>query len=89
MKAQYDPEFIKILKKQNVRIRKSFREAIRIFSKSPFDPRLNNHKLQREHKGYRSINITANWRALYREFQEGKDTIAYFVTLGIHRELYK
>lgn len=89
MKAQYDPEFIKILKKQNVRIRKNFRKAIEIFSKSPFDLRLNNHKLQREHKGYRSINITADCRALYREMKEGKDTIAYFVTLGTHKELYK
>lgn len=89
MKAQYDPEFIEILKKQNVRIRKNFRKAIKIFSKSPFDSRLNNHKLRREYKGHRSINITSDWRALYREFREEKDIVAYFVTLGTHKQLYK
>jgi len=40
-------------------------------------------------KGYRSIDITGNWRAIYAEKVEGKDIVAYFVALGTHRELYK
>lgn len=89
MKVQYDPEFIKKLKKQNVRILKSFRKTIKIFSKNPFDARLHNHSLEREYKGCRSINITADWRAIYEEVNEGEEIIVYFITFGTHKKLYK
>lgn len=90
MRVQYDPEFIKILKKQNARIRKNFREAIEIFHKNPLESKLNNHKLKGKYEGHRSINITADWRAIYEDVKDRKDDpIAYFVTLGTHRQLYK
>lgn len=90
MRVQYDPDFIRTLKKQNVRIRKSFREAIEIFHENPLNSRLNNHKLKGKYEGHESINITSDWRAIYEEVKETKGvTIAYFVALGTHRELYK
>lgn len=90
MKIQYDPEFIERLKKQNVRIRKSFRKAIKIFSKNPSDARLHNHRLEKEYEGYRSIDITADWRAIYEEVRQGKDDfLIYFITLGTHKQLYR
>lgn len=89
MIRKYDPEFIRTLKKKNVRIRKSFREKIAIFVKDPYDPQLNNHSLREPYQGYRSIDITADYRALYREAQIGEDTVAYFVALGTHEELYR
>ena len=85
----YDPEFLKKLKKVNVRIRKSAKEKLLLFSKNPNDPQLNNHTLQTEYLGYRSIDITADYRALYIEIHEGEETIAYFVLLGTHPELYR
>lgn len=89
MKRQYDPEFIKALKKADVRIHKSFRKRISIFAKNPYDSILNNHKLKREHKGYRSIDITNDWRALYVEKTAGEETVAYFSAIGTHKQLYK
>jgi len=88
MKIQYDPEFIKQLKKTNVRIRKSFIKRIYIFQRNPKDPILRNHELRGEWKGYRSINITADWRALYEEIHAGGEIIAYFSFIGTHKELY-
>lgn len=88
MKRQYDPAFIQSLKKANVRIRKSFRNAIYIFAKDPNSPELNNHSLQREYAGFRSIDITSDWRAIYIEKTEGLDRVAYFVALGMHDMLY-
>ncbi|MGI8419721.1 MAG: type II toxin-antitoxin system YafQ family toxin [Candidatus Levyibacteriota bacterium] len=58
-----------------------------LFSKNPHDPILHNHPLKREYEGKRSIHITANWRAIYEEAQEGKDIFAYFVLLGTHKQL--
>ncbi len=89
MRVQYDPEFAKKLKKQNVRILKSFTKAIKIFSKNPYDTSLHNHELEREYKGCRSINITGDWRAIYEEVSEGEKIIAYFITFGTHSQLYK
>ena len=89
MTIRYSPAFFGRLKKANARIKKSVKERILLFSKNPYNPQLNNHLLKREYKGHRSINITADWRALYTEKREGKDSIAYFTSLGTHRELYK
>lgn len=88
MKIQYDPDFLKTLKKLNVRIRKSLRERLKIFLKNPYDPQLNNHELKEKYEGYRSIDITADYRAIYEEINEDDRIIAYFLTIGTHEELY-
>lgn len=88
MTVRYASAFLKKLKKTDVRIRKSFRERIAIFSSDPFNPQLNNHLLQREWQGYRSIDVTNDYRAIYTEKVEGKEIIAYFVAIGTHKQLY-
>lgn len=88
MIIRYSPVFFKTLKKLDVRIRKSFKEQILLFSKSPNDPQLNNHPLKREYQGLRSIDITADWRAIYEEKHEGEEETAYFVLIGTHKQLY-
>lgn len=85
----YSPKFLKILKKVDVRISKSFKTKIAIFYRNPMDPSLDNHLLKRKWVGHRSIDITADWRAIYEETREGEETVAYFVAIGIHKELYK
>jgi len=39
-----------------------------------------------ELRGYRSINITGDWRAIFMEIDGGK--IIYFVAIGTHSQLY-
>lgn len=89
MNVKLGPDFLKKLKKSNVKIRKSFKEKILLFSKNPEDPQLDSHPLKREWQGYRSIDITADWRAIYKEIQMSGETVAYFVALGTHDELYR
>ena len=88
MNVVYDSEFLKKIKKVNVRIRKSVKERIDLFSNEPMNPQLDNHLLKREWEGYRSIDITADYRAIYKEVQMAGETVAYFVALGTHEELY-
>jgi len=80
MTVRYDPEFLKKLKKLNVRIRKSFKERIVLFAHDPQNPQLNNHSLTREYANFRSIDITNDYRALYSEKGEGDEIVAYFIT---------
>jgi addiction module RelE/StbE family toxin len=89
MNVQFDADFVKKLKKQNVLIRKSFKQRIIILSKNPNYPKLNNHSLKDKWQGYRSIDINADWRVIYKEIQTGEGKVAYFVTIGTHKELYK
>lgn len=88
MKIVYDPAFITSLKKVDVRVRKSFKERMLLFSKDPNNLQLDNHALRGKYQGYRSIDITADYRAIYRERYEGEEIIAYFTELGTHKQLY-
>lgn len=89
MNVRYDPQFVKKLKKLNVRVRKSVKEHINVFVQDPKNLQLNNHSLTKEYAGFRSIDITNDYRALYKEKIEGDEVVAYFVDLGTHNELYK
>ena len=88
MKVQLAPELIKKIKKLDVRIRKSFKKAIDLFSENPHSLKLNDHKLYRKWEGFRSIDVTSDWRAIYQEIEEGHEPFAYFVALGTHEQLY-
>lgn len=88
MTIRYSPVFLKTLKKLNIRIRKSFKERIVLFSKNPNDLELNNHPLKDKYQELRSIDITADLRAIYEEKYEGEEQTAYFVLIGTHEQLY-
>ncbi len=88
MIVKYSPSFLTVLKKLHITIRKNFSYRIRLFAKNPYNLELNNHALHREYGGFRSIDITADYRALYEEKQEEQDTVAYFIAIGNHQELY-
>lgn len=89
MNVQYDPDLLKKLKKVDVRIRKNFFEKITLFETNHQNPVLNNHALKREYLGYRSIDVTADWRAIYEEVPTSEGApFAYFIIIGTHDELY-
>lgn len=88
MTVRYDPQFVKKLKKLDVRVRKSLKERIALFARDPQNPQLNNHSLTKEYSNFRSINITNDYRALYAEKNEGDEIVAYFEEIGTHKELY-
>ncbi len=90
MKVRFTSDFFLQYNKADVRIRNKIDDCLRIFKRNPNDMQLKNHKLKREWIGHQSINITSDWRAIYKEIKEGKeDSIAYFVALGAHKHLYK
>lgn len=88
VKIVYDPGFLEKLKKVNVRIRKKVKDQTLLFSEDPNNLQLNNHPLKKEFQGYRSINVTSDWRVIYKETKISGEIVAYFIILGTHRELY-
>ena len=89
MKVVYDPLFVKRVKRLNVRVRKNIKIRLLLFSRDPNNPELNNHELSRKWVGYRSIDITSDYRAIFEEVEIKGDKVAYFVTIGTHKELYR
>lgn len=89
MRIQLSACFHRKIKRENVRIQKSFKIALKLFILNPLDPKLDNHSLKDPWKGCRSIDVTGNYRAIYEEINEGDSLIAHFITIGTHLELYK
>lgn len=91
MKIKFSKEFLKQYKKADIRVRQRVDEKLLIFEKNPMDPSLRNHPLHGTYLGERSIDITGDWRAIYRELPEVEKigAIAYFTTLGTHNQLYR
>ncbi|KKU90728.1 hypothetical protein A2702_02860 [Candidatus Amesbacteria bacterium RIFCSPHIGHO2_01_FULL_48_75] len=86
MQIDFAERFIKQLRKAPKSVQKSARERIEIFASDRFHPLLNNHVLSGKYQGYRSINITGDWRAVFRMID---NNTVYFEMLGTHSKLYK
>jgi addiction module RelE/StbE family toxin len=84
-RIDYSRKFDKQLKKAPLEIKLAFRKKLEVFINNQFHLLLNNHALSGNYKGYRSINITGNWRAIYIE----DNNAVIFVALGTHNQLYK
>lgn len=66
-------------------LQRKFIDCINIFLTNKFDKRLNNHSLEGAFMNCRSINITGDYRAIFKEYEE---TIL-FVAIGNHSNLGK
>ena len=78
-------KFKKNLKKLDVKIIKAFKSRFVIFQKNEYAPILNNHPLQAEYADCKSINITGNYRMVYKRI----DSLYILIDIGTHSELYE
>lgn len=76
--------FLKKFKKLPVKIRARFGERLELFLAMPTDLSLNNHSVEKTFPDCRSINITGDFRAIFKVEQD----TAIFITIGTHAELY-
>jgi addiction module RelE/StbE family toxin len=71
-------------------MQKIIKDRIALFALQPAHPLLRNHSLTGNYKGFRSINITGDWRAVYRVLKDNQgNTVIVFEALGTHSQLYK
>ena len=80
-------DFVKQAKDLKPAQRKRLQEALKLFQEQPQHPDLYNHPLTGQWRGYRSIAFGGNWRAHFE--LTDNDTMAWFVALGTHSQLYK
>jgi len=84
MQAVLHRTFLKPFDRLPKNIRTKFVERKNLFLVDPHHPLLNNHPVEKRFPGCRSINVTGDYRAIFK--QEGPDII--FVKIGTHSELY-
>lgn len=84
MRVELSKNFIKQYDKASVKIKEATDQRISLFQVNPSDPQLRNHKLSGKYSDCSSINITGDWRALYKK----DDGVIHFLILGTHSELY-
>ena len=88
-RINYSRKFLKQLKKSPLTIKIAFRKRLELFLKEPFHSQLNNHALTGKYSGYRSINVTGDWRAIFSVYQDKTGRVVIFEVLGTHSQLYK
>ncbi len=70
----------------NKKQKEDIKNKLKKFLENPYAKELNNHGLQGKYKNYRSINITGDWRTIFKISEDGQEVI--FVPLGNHNQLY-
>jgi addiction module RelE/StbE family toxin len=81
----FHKSFKKALRKQPASIQRRFFEVIDLFVEDQFHYSLNNHALQGEFRGWRSINVTGDVRIHYEEMVDG----IVLMDIGTHAQLYE
>ena len=85
MNVLFHRAFRKYYRKFPEKIQRRFKERVALFGIDPFDPVLHNHALMGDFKGYRSIDITGDVRAIYKALDAN---VVEFALIGTHHELY-
>jgi addiction module RelE/StbE family toxin len=85
MVISYTLTFKRQYKKLPKKFQEQFAERLELFLTDRTDLRLRVHPLKGNFKGYWSMNVNGDIRALYRD--EG-DELVIFALIGTHSELY-
>lgn len=88
MKIHYHKSFVKSYKKKDMKIRNKFKERLIIFMKNPHIRELNLHSLKWKYLWTKSINITGDYRAIFKEYPNGTYEFVEFIAIWTHSELY-
>ena len=88
MIIKYKKKFKKHFEKIDNNIQQKTISKIDLFQINPFNKSLNNHALTWEYLWFRSINITWDYRAVFREYWENKYEFVDFIDIWTHSELY-
>lgn len=85
MTIRYSKRFEKQFKKLRPKDKQRFRICITLFLENPMHEQLDNHPLKGKFLGLRSISISGDLRALYREIE---NEIFIYELIGTHSQIY-
>lgn len=89
MDVLYGKQFLKQYDKAGEKIQSAFKARLKLFLENPHHSLLHNHALTGRYMGFRSINITGDWRAIYAVDENGYGIRVTFKLFGTHSQLYR
>ena len=81
--------FEKSYSKLSDKLKIKVNETLILFSENHFDKKLNNHALKWDFIWLRSINVTWDYRIIFREMSDNNYEIVELIKVWTHSELYK
>ena len=84
MEIVFHKQFKKKFEKLPVKVQNKFFDRLKLFMRDQTHETLNNHSVDKAFPECRSINVTGNYRAIFKEGQE----VVTFMIIGTHSELY-
>lgn len=88
MKVKKLKRFIKSFNKKPNNIKNKFEQRLIEFMLNPYKKELNNHALSWDYMWLRSINITGDYRAIFKEYPTWTYEFVDFTDIGTHSQLY-
>lgn len=88
IKVTWDQGFKRIYKKKvknNEELKKRFWDAMVLFSKEPFNPRLRTHKLTGKLEGLWAFSVAYDCRVIFKFLDEDN---VLLIDIGGHEEVY-
>jgi addiction module RelE/StbE family toxin len=84
----FSQRFDKQLSDASDEIIAAFLDTLQLFLTDPTHPALRNHALTGDFAGYRSIDVTEDIRAVFKETFAGEQNVVTFHLFGTHKQLY-
>lgn len=85
MRILFHRKFEKKFEKLERGNKNRFKERIKLFMDNQYSSILNNHPLAGKYKGYRSINVSGDLRAIFKTIKAGT---FLFIDIDTHSKLY-
>ncbi len=80
--------FLKSYLKLTKKLQNKTDSTLITFSKNPFEKKLENHALNWEYEWCRSLNITWDYRIVFRELSDWKYEFIELLKIWTHSQLY-
>lgn len=81
----FDKSYLKLSQKLKLKVN----ETLVLITKNHFDKKLNNHALKWDFIWLRSINVTWDYRIIFKEISDNNYEIIELLKIWTHSELYK
>lgn len=89
LRIEFSPLFDKKLRILPKEIIIAFKSALEVLRETPSNSSLRRHFLKEKYAGYQSIDVTQDYRAIFREENSGNIITIKFHLIGTHKELYR
>jgi len=88
LRIEFSTLFNKKLSQLSPAMLVSFKQTLDLFIDNPYHKAFRRHFLKKEYGGFESIDITEDYRAIFKQSKVGNAIVTKFYNIGTNSELY-